>query len=127
MVIRTSRQIATSVGPVVSITDVIAVFQRHFMGVRVMLNLKVVTWSLGIFAAVSFVLCVIYGLVVPNSLHSVQALEAVLPAFRWLTLGGFILGLLESFLYGVYVGLVFVPIYNVLSRRWSSGHTPGTR
>ncbi|MEP7344220.1 MAG: hypothetical protein ABI877_03085, partial [Gemmatimonadaceae bacterium] len=26
-----------------------------------MLNLKVMSWSLGIFAAISFVLCVIYG------------------------------------------------------------------
>lgn len=44
-------------------------------------------------------------------------LESVLPAFRWLTLWGFWLGLIESFLYGVYAGLVFVPIYNVLARR----------
>lgn len=83
-----------------------------------MLNLKVVTWSLGIFTAISFVLCVIYGLVVPARLHAVQVLEAVLPAFTWLTFPGFVLGLLESFLYGAYVGLVFVPIYNALSRRW---------
>ena len=92
-----------------------------------MLNLKVVTWSLGLFTAVSFVACVIYGLVVPPSLHMGQALEAVLPAFKWLTLGGFLLGLAESFLYGVYAGLVFVPIYNALSRRWTTGDGHGTR
>ena len=83
-----------------------------------MLNLKVVTWSLGIFSAISFVLCVICGLIVPPSLHMAQALEAVLPAFTWLTVPGFLLGLLESFLYGVYAGLVFVPIHNALTRRW---------
>jgi hypothetical protein len=83
-----------------------------------MLNIKIVSWSLGIFTAISFVLCVIYGLIVPQSLHAYQFLEAVLPAFKWLTFGGFCLGLLESFLYGVYVGLVFVPIYNFLVRRW---------
>ncbi|MEO6068540.1 MAG: DUF5676 family membrane protein [Gemmatimonadales bacterium] len=88
-----------------------------------MLNLKVVSWSLGISAAISFILCVIYGLVVPPSLHMVQALEAVLPAFKWLTFGGFVLGVLESFLYGVYAGLVFVPIHNALTRRW--GVAPG--
>jgi hypothetical protein len=43
-------------------------------------------------------------------------LEAVLPAFKWLTLGGFILGLIESFLYGVYIGVVFVPIYNFFNK-----------
>jgi hypothetical protein len=24
----------------------------------------------------------------------------------------------ESFLYGVYIGVVFVPLYNFISRRW---------
>lgn len=88
-----------------------------------MLNIKVVSWSLGIFFAVSFVLCVVYGLIVPQSLHMYQVLEAVLPAFKWLTVWGFFLGLAESFLYGVYVGLVFVPIYNFLARRWGIAAT----
>jgi hypothetical protein len=84
-----------------------------------MLNIKIVSWSLGIFTAISFVLCVIYGLIVPASLHNMAPLlEAALPAFTWLTFGGFCLGLIESFLYGAYAGLVFVPIYNVLARRW---------
>ncbi|MEO8505789.1 MAG: DUF5676 family membrane protein [Acidobacteriota bacterium] len=88
-----------------------------------MLNLKVMSWSLGIFAAISFVLCVVYGLIVPPSLHMAQTLEAVLPAFKWLTLPGFFLGLLESFLYGAYAGLVFVPIHNALLRRWGPAPT----
>ncbi len=92
-----------------------------------MLNLKVVSWSLGIFAAISFVVCVVYGLVVPPSLHMTQALEAILPAFKWLTIGGFALGLVESFLYGAYAGLVFVPIHNALTRRWSADAPQGTR
>ena len=83
-----------------------------------MLNIKIVSWSLGIFTAISFVLCVMYGLIVPQGLHVYQFLEAVLPGFKWLTVWGFFLGLIESFLYGAYVGLVFVPIYNFLTRRW---------
>lgn len=38
--------------------------------------------------------------------------EAVLPGFTWLTPGSLVLGLVEVFLYGVYVGLVFVPLFN---------------
>ena len=83
-----------------------------------MLNIKIVSWSLGLFAAITFVLCVIYGLLAPPSLHMAPFLEMVLPAFKWLTAWGFVLGLIESFLYGAYAGLVFVPIYNVLVRRW---------
>lgn len=40
----------------------------------------------------------------------------MLPAFRWLTFSGFVLGLVESFLYEVYIGVVFVPIYNFISQ-----------
>jgi len=85
-----------------------------------MLNTKLVTWALGIFAAITFVICVIWGLVTPQSLHMSAFLEQVLPAFKWLTWWGFLLGLAESFLYGVYAGLVFCWIYNWLYRRW--GH-----
>jgi hypothetical protein len=83
-----------------------------------LLNLKVVIWSLGLFGAVSFVLCVLYGLLVPEALHMKQLLLILLPGFTWLTFGGFFLGLAESFLYGVYAGLVYVPLYNSLHRRW---------
>jgi len=85
-----------------------------------LLNIRVVSWSLGIFMAITFILCVLYGLVVPQRLHGMSDfLEAVLPAFRWLTFGGFLLGIVESFLYGAYIGIVFVPIYNFLSKRIS--------
>jgi len=85
-----------------------------------MLNTKLVTWALGIWAAISFVVCVIYGLVTPQSLHMGEFLEMVLPAFKWLTWWGFLLGLVESFLYGAYAGLVYCPIYNWLHRRWGA-------
>ena len=86
-----------------------------------LLNIRVVSWSLGIFMAITFVLCVLYGLVAPQRLHGMSDfLEAVLPAFRWLTFGGFLLCIVESFLYGAYIGIVFVPIYNFLSKRISA-------
>ncbi len=86
-----------------------------------MLNLRVVTWSLALFGAVTFIVCILYGLVVPESLHMTSFLEAVLPGFQWLTATGFLIGLVESFLYGVYAGIVYVPIYNRLQGRWAQG------
>ncbi|MDD3762930.1 MAG: DUF5676 family membrane protein [Pseudomonadota bacterium] len=83
-----------------------------------MLNTKLVSWSLGLFAAITFVLCVIWGLVTPENLHMKGLLEQLLPAFRWLTWWGFPLGLVESFLYGAYAGLVYCPIHNTLHRRF---------
>lgn len=82
------------------------------------LNIRVATFSLATFTVVSYVLCVLYGLIVPKELHLVQFLETILPGFKWLTVGSFFIGLLESFVYGVYVGLVFTPIYNFYQRKW---------
>ena len=64
-----------------------------------MLNIKIVIWSLGIFAAINFVLCVIYGLIVPPILHSATFFEAAVPVFKWLTFAGSCLGLIEISLY----------------------------
>ncbi len=88
-----------------------------------MLNVKVLAISLGAFLAITFVVCVLFGLVAPESLHMNRALEVGLPGFRWLTLPGFLLGLGVSFLYGVYAGLVFGPIHNALARRWGGGNS----
>ena len=56
-----------------------------------MLNIKIASWSLGIFTAISYVLCVIYGLVAP-SMNMPEGLEMALPGFKWLTLGGLLRG-----------------------------------
>jgi hypothetical protein len=77
------------------------------------------TSSVGTFGAVMYVSCVVYGLLVPEGFHAAELLEAVLPGFRWLSVGSFVLGLAETFLYGAYAGLVFTPIYNYFLRRWT--------
>lgn len=85
-----------------------------------MLNTKLVSWALGLSAAISFIVCVVFGLITPESLHMHVFLEQVLPGFKWLTGWSFLLGLVESFLYGVYAGLVFCPIHNWLHRRFGA-------
>jgi hypothetical protein len=78
---------------------------------------KTVGVSLGLFLAISYVLCVVYDLIFPG--HTMyQAWIRLLPGFRWLTWWSFILGLVESFLYGVYFALVFVPLYNFFKTRF---------
>lgn len=82
-----------------------------------MLNTKLVSWTLGLWTAIMFLTCIAYGLVTPESLHMHDFLEQVLPAFKWLTWWGFLLGLVESFLYGAYGGLVYCLLYNRLRHR----------
>ena len=85
-----------------------------------MLNMKVVGLSLGVSAAVSFVVCVIWGLLMPVSLHMHGFLELVLPGFKWLSVGSFVVGIGESFLFGIYAGIVYVPIRNFFTKRFGS-------
>ena len=69
-----------------------------------------------LFLAISFVVCVAGDLVMPaHEMHS--AWERLLPGFAWLTRGSFFLGLVESYAYGWYFTLIWVPLYNVLSTR----------
>ena len=84
-----------------------------------MLNLKVVTCSLGVFTAVMFGLCVLYGAIMPSSVHSPALLETVLPGFKWLTVRGLSVGFVESFVYGSLAGAVFTPLYNFFDAKWS--------
>ena len=86
-----------------------------------MLNMKVVSWALGVTTLISYLVCVTYGLATPASLHMTGFLEQVLPGFKWLTWSGFLIGLVESFLYGVYAGMVYVPVYNFFKSRWDNG------
>ncbi|WP_339872942.1 DUF5676 family membrane protein [uncultured Brevundimonas sp.] len=86
-----------------------------------MIDTKIVSWTLGIWASVTFLICVVYGLIAPENLHAPAMLEQLLPGFTWLTWPGFLLGFAKSFLYGAYAGLVFCPIYNWLNRRWGRG------
>ena len=72
--------------------------------------------SLSLFLALSFVLCVLLGVVVPDfGLH--QPWLQFLPGFTWLTWPSFFLGLAESFAYGWYVALIFGPLFNFFAGR----------
>ena len=81
------------------------------------LDWKVMGLTLGLFAAILFVSCVIYGLIVPAQFHAPGILERVLPGFHWLSVGSFILGVVETFIYGAYAGLVLTLLYNWLAPR----------
>ncbi len=83
-----------------------------------MLKTNVVALSLALTFGISYLLCVAWGLVMPDSLHMHGFLELVLPGFTWLSWPMFLLGLVESILWGIYAGLVFGPIYNLVDRRW---------
>jgi hypothetical protein len=72
--------------------------------------------SLGMFFVITYVLCVVFGLVVSDQgMH--QLFPMLLPGFTWLTWPSFLLGLIESFASGWYVALVFGPLFNFFAAR----------
>lgn len=74
-----------------------------------------VAHALSIFLLVSYLLCIGFGLLVPADMRMYEAWAPLLPGFEWLTLKGFLFGLVGSYLYGWYIALVFVPLYRYFS------------
>lgn len=78
------------------------------------LSVVVLGTSLSAFLAISFLLCVVLGLLVPGL--PMPWLQ-FLPGVTWLTWPSLLLGLAESVGYAWYVALVFVPLFNATSAR----------
>lgn len=73
--------------------------------------------SISLLFVISYVLCIALGLIWwDGGLH--QPWLQFLPGFTWLSWGSFFLGLIESFLYGWYIALIFAPLYNFFSARF---------
>ncbi|MGE3507733.1 MAG: DUF5676 family membrane protein [Vicinamibacterales bacterium] len=69
-----------------------------------------------LFLAITFVLCVGFDLLFPQ-MAMYRSWQALLPGFTWISWSSFLLGLVESYGYGWYAALIWVPLYNVLSAR----------
>ncbi len=67
--------------------------------------------SLGLFLAITYVLCIGFDLLFPGQ-AMYQTWLRLLPGFTWLNWPSFLLGLIESFAYGWYVALIFGPLFN---------------
>ena|SRR6516164_10889814 len=87
---------------------------------------KVKTWvlALGLFFTETFIVFVIWNLLEPNPVY-IRMLETVLPGFKWLSFGRVLLGMFEAFLYGAYIAVAFVPLYNFFYRRHEGSKIPG--
>lgn len=81
------------------------------------LSIKVVGLSVSAFLAVTYAICVVAALLLPNG-----GMAATLGGMMgWLGFGwsavGLVIGLAWAIVLGFYIALVFVPIYNFLEQR----------
>lgn len=83
---------------------------------RAGVSLTAVGNATSLFLAITFVLCVAFDLLFPS--HAMyHAWQDLLPGFEWISWASFFLGLIESYGYGWYFALVWVPMYNVFVAR----------
>jgi hypothetical protein len=85
-----------------------------------MLSFKVWTVATALFTAISYVLCVLGGLLLPGLPIPHRTLELLLPGFAWISTSSFLIGLVETFGYGLYAGGLFVLLHNFFARRWGT-------
>jgi len=71
-----------------------------------------------LFLALSFTVCVGFDLIFPE--HAMyEAWQKLLPGFEWISWKSFFIGLVESYGYGWFFALIWIPLYNVFSVRFS--------
>ena len=80
------------------------------------LRIKRLGLSLSTFFAISYVICIMGYLLMPDFPVQHEALAIFLPGFKLLSWQGYFLGLIESFAWGWYITAVFAPLYNFFGR-----------
>jgi len=80
------------------------------------ISLSAVGHASSLFLMISFALCVAFDLLFPGQ-AMYESWQRLLPGFQWLSWRSFLLGLVESYGYGWYFALVWVPLYNVFAAR----------
>ena len=80
------------------------------------LSLTAFGHATSIFLALTLTLCVGFDLLFPS--HAMfRVWQDLLPGFEWISWQSFAIGLAESYIFGWFVALVWVPLYNVFILR----------
>jgi cytochrome c biogenesis protein CcdA len=79
-------------------------------------SLVAVGHASSIFLMLTFILCVAFDFLFPA--HAMfRAWQDLLPGFEWISWKSFFLGIVESYAYGWYFALIWVPLYNYFVSR----------
>ena len=87
------------------------------------MSLLAVGHATSLLLTISFVLCVGFDFLFPE--HAMyQSWQNLLPGFEWISWKSFFLGVIETYAYGWYAALIWVPIYNfAVSRNSTEKHS----
>jgi len=88
----------------------------HGTETRSRIPIQALGWSLGLFLAITYTLCVLFDLVFPG--QSMTAFwTPLLPWVSGISLAGYVLGVVETLIYGWFVALIFGPLFNFFAER----------
>lgn len=88
------------------------------------LSLVAVGHATSLLIAITFIVCVSFDLLFPQA-AMYQVWLKLLPGFEWISWRSFLLGLVESYGYGWYFALIWVPLYNLVVTRQAKGKDAG--
>lgn len=80
------------------------------------LSLSAFGHATSLFLAATFLLCVSFDFLFPQ-MAMYRSWQALLPGFTWISWSSVPLGLVESYGYGWYVALIWVPLDNLFNAR----------
>lgn len=80
------------------------------------LSILAVGHATSVLLSTSFLVCIGLGMLLPE-IQMYRAWQLLLPGFEWLSLTSVLIGLIESYAYGWYIALIWVPAYNLLAHR----------
>lgn len=86
------------------------------------LSLTAIGHATSLLFTISFVLCVGFDLVFPEQ-AMYESWQRLLPGFEWISWKSFLLGIVETYAYGWYIALIWVPLYNLFSARSNNRKT----
>ena len=78
--------------------------------------IRALGWSLGLFFAILYTICVLFDLVFPGQTMT-GLWVPILPWVEGISLAGYALGIAETLLYGWLVALIFGPLFNYFAKR----------
>ncbi len=87
-----------------------------------MLNVKALASAFAVTSAVAFCFYIAYGLMIPDGFQSAPAWAPLVPNFRWISAGRFLLGFSGALLLGALAGFLAGTLNNYFQRFWAMSH-----
>jgi len=80
------------------------------------ISLVAVGHATSLFLVITFTLCVAFDVLFPE--HAMySSWQKLLPGFTGINWSSFFIGIIETYGYGWYIALIWVPLYNVFASR----------